>query len=138
MTVYPFTKSILFVCFFISWKVLAQTEPKEILIDIVSGQKVDKAESFDWTYAGKKYYFNSYDTRASFKMNPQKYLLNQCTSDMKITDPVCGMEVNKEKSYDMNYKGKTYYFDSYECKETFKMNPEKFVKNACAPQDSIK
>lgn len=138
MKVYQFTKSIFLVCIFVSCKALAQSESKEVLLDIVSGNKVDKTESYDWSYAGKKYYFNSYETRASFKMNPQKYLVNQCTSDMTTTDPICGMKVNKSESYDLKYNGKNYYFDSYECKETFKMNPDKFVKNKCAAQDSIK
>ncbi len=131
-------KGVFFVCIFVSCKAFAQSDSKEILLDPVSGNKVDKTESYDWTYAGKKYYFSSYDSRASFKMNPQKFLLNQCTSDMIITDPVCGMKVNKSESYDLKYKGQNYYFDSYECKETFKMNPEKFIKNKCAPQDPIK
>lgn len=138
MKVYKFTKSIFLVCVFISCKALAQSESKDTLLDIVSGIKVNKSESYDWSYAGKKYYFNSYNTRASFKMNPQKYLLNQCTADMTTIDPICGMIVNKSESYDQKYKGKVYYFDSYECRETFKMNPDKFVKNKCMPQDSIK
>jgi len=138
MKIKPFIKSVFLLSVFVSCRTLAQSNTKEVLVDPVSGQKVEKSESFDWTYANKKYYFSSYDSRAAFKMNPQKFLLNQCTSDMASIDPVCGVKVNKTESYDLKYKGVNYYFDSYECRETFKMNPEKFVKNKCAPKDSIK
>ncbi len=138
MKIKLFKKGFFLFCIFISCRAIAQSDTKEVLIDLVSGKKVNKSESYDWTYANKKYYFGSYDSRATFKMNPQKFLLNQCTSDMITTDPVCGMKVNKAESYNLKYKEQNYYFDSYECKETFKMNPEKFIKNKCAPKDSIK
>ena len=138
MKINSLKKSFVLVCIFASCKILAQSESKETFIDPVSGNKVEINESYDWTYAGKKYYFNSHDSRASFKMNPQMFLLNQCTSNMKTIDFVCGMKVNKSESYDLKYKGQNYYFDSYECKETFKMNPKKFISNKCAYPDSIK
>ena len=47
-------------------------------------------------------------------------------SDYKI-DPVCGMKISKSDAYHYKYEGITYYFDKYECKETFKMNPTKFI-----------
>ena len=54
------------------------------------------------------------------------------------TDLVCGMKVNKSEGYDWKYKGTRYYFDKYNCQETFKMNPEKFLSNKCVnPNDSI-
>jgi len=43
-------------------------------------------------------------------------------------DPVCGMQVEKDKAaarYD--YKGTTYYFCAVGCKERFEENPEKFL-----------
>jgi YHS domain-containing protein len=130
--------SLFLLCIFLSCKTIAQSKVKDTLVDPVTGQKVVKSESYDWYYAGKKYYFSSYDSRASFKMNPQKFLLNQCTADMTTTDLVTGVKVNKAESYDLKYNGQKYYFESYESKETFKMNPEKFIKNKCAPQDSVK
>ncbi len=45
------------------------------------------------------------------------------------TDPVCGMQVTKSESYSYKYKGVEYLFDSKDCKTSFKMNPEKFIKN---------
>ncbi len=44
------------------------------------------------------------------------------------TDIVCKMKIsNITDAYSYKYKGETYYFDSYNCKEAFKMNPEKFI-----------
>jgi Cu+-exporting ATPase len=49
------------------------------------------------------------------------------------TDPVCGMSVDeKSAAAQTNYKGKTYYFCSKECKNTFDANPEKYVQQAAA------
>jgi len=43
------------------------------------------------------------------------------------TDPVCGMQIAKSEAYHYKFEGKKYYFDKYNCKETFKMNPKKFI-----------
>ena len=45
------------------------------------------------------------------------------------TDLVCEMKVDKLHAYTYKHKGVEYYFDSKDCKEAFKMNPEKFIKN---------
>ena len=126
------------VCIIFMNKVIGQTNAQDIYIDPVCNSKVDKTESYDWTYAGKKYYFATYACRASFKMNPQQFLLKNCVKDNVMIDPVCGMKVNKEESYDWKYKMKSHYFDTYECRETFKTNPEKFLKNLCAITDTVK
>lgn len=52
---------------------------------------------------------------------------NTSVPEMK-TDPVCGMQVAKSEAYHYKYEGKTYYFDKYNCKETFKMTPKKYSK----------
>ena len=44
---------------------------------------------------------------------------------------VCGMKVDKAEAYTYKYKDTKYYFDNYNCKQTFKMNPEKFINNPC-------
>ncbi len=49
-----------------------------------------------------------------------------------IVDLVCGMKVDKSEAYTYKYNGNKYYFDNYNCKEAFKMNPENFLKNKCA------
>jgi YHS domain-containing protein len=50
------------------------------------------------------------------------------SNDELETDVVCNMKVKKFDTFTFVYKDKTYYFDSYECREAFKMNPDKFVK----------
>jgi YHS domain-containing protein len=43
-------------------------------------------------------------------------------------DPVCKMGVNEKKTiFKSEYKGKTYYFCSAQCKNEFEKNPEKYV-----------
>lgn len=47
-----------------------------------------------------------------------------------VIDPVCGMEIDAEKSiYKVVYKGKVYHFCSSVCKEEFEKNPEYYLKN---------
>jgi YHS domain-containing protein len=48
-----------------------------------------------------------------------------------VIDPVCGMKVDKSEAYRYKYQGATYYFDNYNCKQSFKMTPEKFLNNKC-------
>jgi YHS domain-containing protein len=50
------------------------------------------------------------------------------SNDELETDLVCNMKVKKFDTFTFVYKDKTYYFDSHECREAFKMNPDKFVK----------
>ena len=45
------------------------------------------------------------------------------------TDPVCLMRVSKkEGTLIVEYKGKTYYFCSQNCKNEFQANPEKYAE----------
>jgi len=47
---------------------------------------------------------------------------------MSVIDPVCGMEVDPRKTkYKSVYKGKVYYFCSYQCKKAFDENPEYYL-----------
>ncbi|MBI2470111.1 MAG: YHS domain-containing protein [Planctomycetes bacterium] len=43
-------------------------------------------------------------------------------------DIVCGMDVNKDKALKADHDGKTYYFCSKHCEETFKKDPSKYLK----------
>lgn len=45
---------------------------------------------------------------------------------MKVTDPVCKMEIDMEKAMKVEHEGNDYYFCSDECKEQFIKEPEKF------------
>lgn len=55
-----------------------------------------------------------------------------------VQDPVCKMIIEKEESVaNVQYKGETYYFCSIKCKEEFLKNPEKFLKKARKPDNSV-
>lgn len=54
-----------------------------------------------------------------------KYMQN---NDQKHIDPVCKMEVEvKEDTPSSEYQGTTYYFCALGCKQSFDMNPAKFI-----------
>ena len=44
-------------------------------------------------------------------------------------DPICEMRTDDDMKDTVVYKGKTYGFCSSYCKDEFKKNPEKYVKN---------
>ncbi len=47
----------------------------------------------------------------------------------KVVDPVCGMEVDKDKAAgSVEYQGETYYFCGAMCEEKFEKDPEKYVE----------
>ncbi len=46
----------------------------------------------------------------------------------KVTDPVCGMQVDPKTAPSATHNGKTYYFCSPEDKAKFEKNPETYVK----------
>jgi len=47
---------------------------------------------------------------------------------MKVTDPVCEMTIEETTAAATStYKGKTYYFCSKSCKESFDKDPESFI-----------
>jgi Cu+-exporting ATPase len=48
-------------------------------------------------------------------------------------DPVCGMNVDENKSeFQAQFEGKKYYFCSGECKQEFEADPEEFVETSAA------
>ncbi|HXC03183.1 MAG TPA: YHS domain-containing protein [Bacteroidia bacterium] len=68
------------------------------------------------------------------------FTLFSCTA-AKNTEPktakdlVCGMDVDKSEAYTSKYKGVNYYFDTYNCKHVFSMDPDKFISNRCVAPD---
>ncbi len=53
----------------------------------------------------------------------------QVQEEVKIVDPVCGMEVDTSKvKISAEYEGHTYYFCSEEDKTKFEANPAEYVK----------
>ena len=48
-----------------------------------------------------------------------------------VMDPVCGMHVDPNNApAQSNYDGKTYYFCSEECKQTFDAAPDQYTASA--------
>ena len=46
-----------------------------------------------------------------------------------VTDPVCGMQFDSEKSeFKSRYRGRTYYFCCPKCKAAFDREPQKYVQ----------
>jgi len=46
----------------------------------------------------------------------------------RVKDPVCGMEIDKDKAAETyEYKGKTYYFCAPGCKREFEKELEKYL-----------
>jgi len=45
-----------------------------------------------------------------------------------LIDPVCGMEVDNKSKYKTLYKGKVYYFCSEICLNSFRNDPEKYLR----------
>ena len=44
------------------------------------------------------------------------------------SDPICGMDVDPQTAeYQTEYKGKTYYFCSFDCKRQFDLQPEAYT-----------
>jgi Cu2+-exporting ATPase len=67
--------------------------------------------------------FNS-QTLRKYEPEGAKFVIAQPT----FKDPVCGMDVDPSTEYRTDYDGKTYYFCSARCRETFESNPRKYVK----------
>ncbi|MGZ4116059.1 MAG: YHS domain-containing protein [Bacteroidia bacterium] len=73
----------------------------------------------------KKYYlpaalivFTTIVACSVFKTPEQKFAV----------DPVCNIKVDERDAYSYEYNKQQYYFDTYNCKETFKMNPDTYLK----------
>lgn len=51
-------------------------------------------------------------------------------------DPICGMEVDPQSAeYKSEYRGKTYYFCSFGCKQQFDLEPEAHVNPGYTPPE---
>ncbi|HDZ13089.1 MAG TPA: YHS domain-containing protein, partial [Bacteroidetes bacterium] len=49
---------------------------------------------------------------------------------MKVTDPICGMEIDSEGAMGhLEHKGENYFFCSDSCMEKFRQNPEKYINS---------
>jgi uncharacterized protein len=50
-----------------------------------------------------------------------------------VTDPVCGMKVDRDKAVRRAYAGSTYFFCSEHCRGQFEANPDQYVRAGAAP-----
>lgn len=126
----------------------ASLEASEKVVCQVSGKEIEKSEAAgSMEYKGKTYYFCCENCEKAFAENPEKYInakpgeLHEHgeehehmehgeghEEDGKVKDPVCGMEIEKEKAKaTYEYKGKTYYFCMEKCKKEFIKDPEKYA-----------
>jgi len=48
--------------------------------------------------------------------------------DVRVTDPVCGMQVKSDSVHRQAYQGQTYYFCSSECQEKFQAAPATYLR----------
>jgi P-type Cu+ transporter len=101
-------------------------------------------------YEGARYYFCSAGCHGAFEKDPARYTAPMAPVEhaghlghslvMAATpgghmerqsseiDPVCGMSVDTERAEYRSFdKGKTYYFCSAGCKETFDKDPSKYI-----------
>ncbi|MBA3346523.1 MAG: YHS domain-containing protein [Gemmatimonadales bacterium] len=52
----------------------------------------------------------------------------------QVKDPVCGMTINRDDAAGQaSHGGRTYYFCSTECRQSFQANPEQYVSAAGEP-----
>jgi len=55
-------------------------------------------------------------------------IINKKEDAIMAKDPVCGMDVDEKKAAGTAvHEGKTFYFCSTRCKESFEKAPEKYV-----------
>lgn len=124
-----------------------------MVTDPVCGMKVNKESSdFDAEYDGQRFYFCSKNCFSEFKQHPEKYIksigkdvhtgtkerdnagkssnfLSSRKEDARMAkDPICGMVVDKSTSLKLERAGRTYYFCSVNCQNTF-VSPEQELKS---------
>lgn len=55
---------------------------------------------------------------------------------MKVTDPVCGLQVDTEKAVAQeDYRDRTFFFGSDQCNRLFKITPERYIGGV--PQSGV-
>jgi YHS domain-containing protein len=50
--------------------------------------------------------------------------------DLTMVDPVCGGRVEMTSLYSASYRGRTFLFDTEECRDTFLASPESYTAAA--------
>jgi len=98
--------------------------------DIVCGMEVDETdgEALVKEFGGQKYYFCSVECKLLFGRDPLSYITQSLRTGETIKDIVCGMEMEKRKSFSsLKYHGRWYYFCSESCRREFQRNPQRYL-----------
>lgn len=81
------------------------------------------------TVASLTMYFSSWTISSDTIASEKKSAEETQKADKNIAkDIVCGMDVHKDKALKLKHDGKTYYFCSKGCEDTFKKDPSKYAK----------
>ncbi|MFX0105793.1 MAG: heavy metal translocating P-type ATPase, partial [Candidatus Hodarchaeota archaeon] len=67
-------------------------------------------------------FLKRYEPKTPQQLEEERLLISQ----EKVTDPVCGMEIDPRRAIEYEYKGKIYHFCSSNCEAHFKREPERF------------
>jgi YHS domain-containing protein len=58
------------------------------------------------------------------------------TARRGVTDPVCGMKIDRSKAVTAEHAGRTYYFCSDHCRSQFQADPDGYTrKGRAAPHE---
>ncbi|MDD5772809.1 MAG: YHS domain-containing protein [bacterium] len=104
----------------------------------VTGEKINEKYKSSYEYKDTTYNFCCAGCVDEFKKDPGKYIKiigeelqkKWDLMNLKVKDPVCNKEINSQEADATSvYNGKTYYFDSNECKAKFDKEPGKYIKD---------
>jgi Cu+-exporting ATPase len=116
------------------------------VIDPICKMTIEDTDAVAATsYKGTAYYFCSDHCKEQFDRNPEAYLEKKEpqsglmmfarkkpadeTLSPRAKDPVCGMNVDPEKtSLRYDYQGKTYFFCCEHCLKKFRKEPERYLR----------
>ena len=67
-------------------------------------------------------FLKRYEPKTPQQIEEERLLISQ----EKVTDPVCGMEIDPRRAIEYEYNGKIYHFCNPNCEVHFKRDPERF------------
>ena len=67
-------------------------------------------------------FLKRYEPKTPQQIEEERLLISQD----KVTDPVCGMEIDPKRAIEYEYNGKMYHFCNPSCEAHFKRDPERF------------
>jgi Cu+-exporting ATPase len=125
----------------------AQKSSMDPVCRIMVDEESAAAAGLKLEHRGKSYFFASEECRDSFMAKPALYLgeaepvapppassstvAKPSASAAAVKDPVCGMEVDVKAAVAAglrsDYKGKTFYFCSDDCKKKFDKEPANYA-----------